>query len=245
MFFYYSFSQHIPLAEFTEYSGTFRTYAANMYRHIDLQQRYGSLLVREYAFHFLNADSLTFLCLCRADLSPDLAFGYLNEVYMQFITVFGDIDVIASLRDLALPFELSKAMRGPLRRVNRKYAALSVSDAEQLPIAAERAPLVLDEASLKTEMKCALLVHRSTHSRAFRLQSERAPPAILAKYPFLMVGICIAISIVVFVYIVVAIGCGATFERCIDGGFQNTTMPVNSTDIASTTTTMMMTTMAR
>jgi hypothetical protein len=86
--------------------------------------------------------------------------------------------------------------------------------------------LVLDEASLKTEMKCALLVHRSTHSRAFRLQSERAPPAILAKYPFLMVGICIAISIVVFVYIIVAIGCGAMFERCIDGGgFENTTMP--------------------
>lgn len=212
-----------------------------MYRHIDLQQRYGSLLVRGFAFHFLNADSLTFLCLCRADLSPDLAFGYLNEVYMQFVTVFGDNDVIASLRDLALPFELNKAMRGPLKRVNRKYAALSFSDAEQLPIAApgaERVPLLLDEASLKTEMKCALLVHENTHSQAFRFQSERAPPAILAKYPFMMVGFCIAFSLVVFVYIIVAIGCGATFERCI-GEFSNTTVPLNGT-----TTLMMMTTIA-
>lgn len=233
-------SQHVPLAEYTEHSGTFRQYAGSMHRYIDLQQRYGSLRIRQFAFYFLNADALTFLCLCGDDVSADLAFGYLNEVYMQFFTVFGDNELVASLRDAALPFELSKAMRAPLRLVHRKYAALRVSDSEeQIPIAApgaDRTPLLLDEAALKAELKCALLVHENKPSRVYRSAAERAPPAILAKYPFLMVGLCIALSAIVFVYIIVAIGCGAAFQNCIGNTIAPLPMPNSTASTAAATT---------
>jgi hypothetical protein len=240
-------AQHVPLAEYTEHSGTMRAYACNMHRHIDPQQRYGAVRVRrQFVFYYLNGDGLTFLCLCAGDVSADLAFGYLNEVYMQFFTVFGDADVVASLRDSALPFELSKAMRAPLRLVNRKYVALHTShDEEQLLIAApgaDRAPLVLDEATLKAEMKCALLVHENKQSRLYRSTSQRAPPAILAKYPFLMVGMCIALSALVFVYIVVAIGCGAAFQRCIVAAGGGDTHSGTATTLAATAMTMATTT---
>lgn len=69
---------------------------------------------------------------------------------------------------------------------------------------ADRTPVVLDEALLRREHRCALLVQAPVTRGRAKLRTRAATPAFLARHPFLMVGTCIGIAALALLYVIVA-----------------------------------------
>jgi len=211
--------QQTPLATFTcpEFVGTFPVYCWKICSLIEADMRYGTFRIKGFCFHYLNAEKLAFVCFCHHEVSQNVAFSYLNDVYMHFFTLFHDIN-LATLDDL-LPNELSYMVEPRLRELSRKYSDFIMNGEEsEMQIAVDakgREVVKVSEERLREETHCGLFCQYLSRARKDHAVSKE-PSTFLSRHPLILVGFCIFVAILTIAYIVLSIACGAYLEKCID-----------------------------
>jgi hypothetical protein len=197
--------------------GTFRCVdgTAKLHKHESQQQQ--TRRIKRWSFHYLYAEKLAFICFCHHEVSQNVAFSYLNDVYMHFFTRFHDLN-LATLDDL-LPNELTHLVEPRLRELSRKYSDFIMNGEEsEMQIAVDaRGRQVVDvsEQRLREETHCGLFCQYLSRARKDHAVSKEQS-TFLSRHPLILVGVCIFIAILTIAYIVLSIACGAYLEKCVD-----------------------------
>ena len=112
------------LCEFTEYQGNFEQISRSLLKKVQKDKRATFSYADEYYFHYINANNITYMCMCDNKLSQDTAFAYLEEVKTLFADTFTPKEI-----DSAISYSLNDRFRESIRgKMNYFNANLNESD---------------------------------------------------------------------------------------------------------------------
>ncbi len=112
------------LCEFTEYQGNFEQISRSLLRKVEKNKRATFSYADEFYFHYINANNITYMCMCDNKLSQDTAFAYLEEIKTLFTDTFSPKEI-----DSAMAYTLNDSFRDSIRgKMNYFNANLNESD---------------------------------------------------------------------------------------------------------------------
>ncbi len=112
------------LCEFTEYQGNFEQVSRNLLKKVQKDKRATFVYADEYYFHYINANSITYMCMCDNKLSQDTAFSYLEEIKTLFTDTFSPKEI-----DSAISYSLNDRFKDSMKgKMNYFNANLNESD---------------------------------------------------------------------------------------------------------------------
>jgi len=213
--------KQVPVAECATHAGTFKKYCFSILPTVNKRVKQATYRLDTHAFHVLNSTNrnLLYICVTPTAFSASHAFTFLTEVAIQFEQEFQD----EILDSTPLPYEMNRDFAPFMLHSMKMWNKTFASGAEIAPPPGKDAAnqvqeFELDALSLRRRTKTPFLVQStrisSKTSAARSVQQESAFSRWLARHPYLMIGFCIFIGLILLLYFVVVVPlCGYDFMR--------------------------------
>jgi len=237
----------VPVADYSSHAGTFKAYCEKLITKFSTEKgpriTYRVADQEQFLFHVLTSDDLVTMFICvtlnqqeseknNASTNSDeskVAFMCLGELMAHFEIEFEiELKNYRLAASAPLPYEMKKAFQLFIVKIVNRYnnardkgvdvkshqegsGELSIlyTELKKADLAQIKTPLLVQSTHLLSKQRPVLRIHATESWITSRMQ----------KHPYLMIGFCIFIGVLLLLYFVVVVPlCGARFEVKDDNG---------------------------
>ena len=224
----------LPLAQFSEYVGTFRRVVTKELLSVVETRSYGAYVYGQWVVYVHMTDGLTFLCLAGNELSQLVAFAFLAELAEPFLAKFGDSKALCS----PLAMEMQRTFEPTMRSLMAQYRSLkrhesmtrtqvlsqtaikSIYTADithEVPFSARTKMLVVDPSGARLGHVNAFGLDGAGQADALAAapdDDDELAPGCWDRHPFLVIVLLGFFLLLASIYVIVLEPyCGWTFQR--------------------------------